>query len=238
MTPVLAIIGTDTDVGKTFIAAQLLAFLQRQSMLPGYVKLVSCGGAEAADWLFCQEVAGLAATQGRVIYHFPLAASPHLAAREAGQEIDPVLLAQGIAQAQQEAAVVIVEGVGGLLVPLRQDLLLADFLAAQRLPLLLVARSGLGTLNHTLLTIKAARLYGLTIGGIIFSDEQEYSLDDGLVADNIRTIGELSGATIIGRMPWCHGQEEARHFFQPLAEEIISRFALAGGRESTGCSGH
>ena len=90
-------------------------------------------------------------------------------------------------------ATLLVEGVGGLLCPLTEQALIADLAAALRLPLLVVARMGLGTLNHTLLTVEAMKRRSIPVHGIIFVGDE--------VPDTQRTIGEFSGETILGRVP-------------------------------------
>ena len=223
MSKTVVIVGTDTGVGKSFVAALLLDFLQQRQESAGYVKLVSCGGEGAGDCAFCRGFAGLDDEQATALYHFPLAASPHLAARQQGRQVDEDLLRQGIGLAAERFPFVLVEGVGGLLVPLREDLLLADFLAAEKLPLILVARSGLGTLNHTLLTLEAARQRSLDIKGILFSDEGEYAPHDLLVNDNIQTITSQANVALLGRLPRCRSKEEARQAFAAIGEAIIAR---------------
>ena len=124
--------GTGTDVGKTFVCGLLLR-LARQSCNAGYQKWVSTGGEMAADWRFCRETAGMALDVSRleseVPYRFSYPASPHFAAEREGGEVDPDLI---IARYREMAAahdLLLVEGVGGLLVPLKRNLLLADLLA-------------------------------------------------------------------------------------------------------------
>ena len=217
----LCLVGTDTEVGKSYVAALLLDYLQQQGGQPGYLKLVSCGGEEPPDCEHCQQVAGLNDEQIRCLYHFPMAASPHLAAAAQGAVIDPAVLSQGLAQARSDFGWLIVEGAGGLLVPLQHELLLADFLASQQLELVLVARSGLGTLNHTLLSIEAIRQRGLSLAGVIFSDEQPYEPDDRLVNDNMTTIAALAKVKVLGRLPRCQQLSQARKEMAAIAAGLF-----------------
>ncbi len=223
MSRTLCIVGTDTDVGKTFIAGLLLHYLQEKARRPGYVKLVSCGGEMPPDCWDCQQSSGLSDEQVQALYHFDLAASPHLAAEHQGTEVEVDALIQGVTQAEASCDSLVLEGVGGLLVPLRRDLLLGDFLASQQLPLIVVARSGLGTLNHTLLTIEVAKQRHISIIGIIFSDEQLYDDNDLLVQDNMHTIAQLTGVTVLGRMRRCQTTAEARECFMPVGAEVLER---------------
>jgi dethiobiotin synthetase len=109
------------------------------------------------------------------------------------------------------------------MVPLRRDLLLVDFLADFQLPTLIVARSGLGTLNHTLLTIEALRNRQIPILGVVFSDEERgLAKDDLVVNDNMKTIGEIGKVAVFGRVPRYDEFEDTRIPFQPIGESILS----------------
>lgn len=219
--------GTDTNVGKTFICALLLGFLRDRGIDAGYQKWVSTGGEEPEDLLFCMEKTGQNYTrqdiEKQVPYRFLLPASPHLAAEQEGKKIDPELLKKRFYDYAREKELLVVEGVGGLMVPLRRDLLLVDFLVGFQLPTLIVARSGLGTLNHTLLTIEALRNRQIPILGVVFSDEERgLAKDDLVVNDNMKTIGEIGKVAVFGRVPRYDEFEDTRIPFQPIGESILS----------------
>ncbi len=213
----IMITGTDTSVGKTLVAALLLDFLKNRGLDVGYLKLVSCGGEEAEDCLYCQEKSGV---QAEVVYHFSLAASPHLAARAQGDVVDVGRLAAALT-ANEGHDVLVVEGAGGLCVPLNDKVLLVDFMAAHPMATIVVARSGLGTLNHTLLSVEALRCRQIPIVGIIFSDEKSYGDDDLLVRDNMATIARLTGLPVLGRLPRCTDFDEGRRFFVEIGEALL-----------------
>jgi dethiobiotin synthetase len=213
----IMITGTDTSVGKTFVAALLLDYLKNRGLDVGYLKLVSCGGERADDCLYCQEQSNVPV---EVIYHFDLAASPHLAARTQGEKVEPRLLSAVLAK-KQDHEVLVVEGAGGLCVPLNDETLLVDFMAAHPMATILVARSGLGTLNHTLLSVEALRTRKIPILGIIVSDEKSYSQDDLLVQDNMATIARFTGLPVLGRLPHCRDFEEGRRFFVEIGEALF-----------------
>ncbi len=162
--PALFMAGTDTGVGKTLVTACLLAFFHARGINAGYQKWVSTGSSEASeDEAFCRKRAPkafLADSALHVPCRFSLAASPHLAAEVDHAAVDTEYIGKSFADLQQHFPLLVVEGVGGLLVPLSRRLLLADFLRAMRLPTILVCRSGLGTINHTLLSIEALRAQG------------------------------------------------------------------------------
>src|SRR3990167_1558591 len=153
--------GTDTNVGKTHVCGLLLDFFQKNGCRAGYQKWVATGPEfPPADLQACLGMAGLPLVpelvSSQVVYHFALPASPHLAAEQEGALIDPALIRARYQEVLACHEVIIVEGVGGVMVPLRRDLLLVDLLKELRLPTLLVAKSGLGTINHTLLTLEAS----------------------------------------------------------------------------------
>jgi dethiobiotin synthetase len=113
----------------------------------------------------------------------------------------------------------IVEGVGGLLVPLNRELLLAELLAELQIPTLVVAKSGLGTINHTLLTLEALRHRDIPVLGVVFSDGA-LDEDELLVADNMRTIAEMGGVQVFGRLRRCPDPGQARAGFVPVGLAI------------------
>ena len=217
----LFVAGTDTDIGKTFICTLLLRYLREQQVEAGYQKWVSTGGAEPQDLLTCLQGAGvdysLALLDLLVPYRFGYPASPHYAAELEGREIDPDHILRQFEELRERYELLVVEGVGGLCVPLRRDLLLIDLLARQPMPTLLVAKSGLGTLNHTLLSLEALRQRRIPVLGVVCTDN-EPGLDGELVADNLRTIGEMGQVTVFGRVRW-----------SPLAEACAG-FGEIGGR--------
>lgn len=226
-TRAIFITGTDTGVGKTFISSLLLGFLKDKGVDVGYQKWVSTGGETPEDLLFCLQNNGITfdtqELEKQVPYRFLLPASPHLAAEQEQKEVDPDIISSKFEEYVKEYQLLLVEGVGGLMVPLRRELLLADFYAGLKLPTVIVARSGLGTLNHTFLTIEALRSRNIPILGIVFSDEDSgMALDDLLINDNMQTIGEMGKVTVFGRLPRCDFYEDARNKFHPIGEAIFS----------------
>jgi dethiobiotin synthetase len=222
------ITATDTDVGKTLISGLLLQFLTNKSINCGYQKWASSGNAEApADLDSCLQTAGITPDPElldlQVPYRFDFPGSPHLAAELAGKEIDPEKIIGAYREMYNRHEFLIVEGVGGLLVPLRRDLLLADLLARLEIPVLIVARSGLGTLNHTLLTIEALRTRQIAIAGVLFTDGENDN--EILVKDNIKTIAETGKVEILGRLPFCRDLQGLSGSFTPIGEKILKQIA-------------
>ena len=223
------ITATDTGVGKTMISGLLLRFLRQQTIKAGYQKWASTGDAEnPADLSACQELAGLepdpALLDLQVPYRFAFPASPHLAGELEQKAIDPEKIVRAYQEMAERYEVLVVEGVGGLLVPLRRDLLLADLLGRLKLPAIIVARSGLGTINHTLLTIEAMRSRQIPVAGVIFTDTIEEA--EVLVRDNMKTIAETGRVEVLGHLPHCRDQNELIGAFAPIGAKIVDLLGL------------
>ncbi len=232
----LFITGTDTDVGKTMVAALLFAFLHQRGEKVLYQKWVSTGsGTEAEDFSFCCRAANLDPAAFDLDLHVPcrfaLPASPHLAAEREGRAVDLERIVASFDTLRSRCDLLLVEGAGGLLVPLRRDLLLGDFLARFRLPTLVVARTGLGTLNHTLLTIEALRRRQIPILGVVLNDARPDE-NELLAADNARTIAETAGLPVFGRLPRLPapaGGKRSLTLFAPIGEAILEALRRFGG---------
>ncbi len=227
----LFITGTGTEVGKTVVCSLLLGFLLERGILAGYQKWVSTGGDMPQDLLFCLNKNNLSfdaeKLDQQVVFRFPTAASPHLAAEQDGRVVDPEQIVGMFQKSVQEYEMLLVEGVGGLLVPLCRDLLLADFLCRFTMPTLIVARSGLGTINHTLLTIEALRRRNLPIVGVVFSDENaEMAADDLLIQDNMRIVAEIGKIDVFGRLPRLIDYGQLQQAFRPIGKGILEKWTF------------
>jgi dethiobiotin synthetase len=177
----LFVTGTDTSVGKTIVSASLLASMAAagervRAYKPAVTGLDDAKEAAARGaWPADHELLGLAAGMDPELVsplRFGPAVSPHLAAQLSGQRITSEQLLAGARAAAGEAAednTLVVEGVGGLLVPLSEDYAVLDLALALALALVIVARPGLGTINHTLLTIRAARSAGLKVCAVVLT---------------------------------------------------------------------
>ncbi|EQB09484.1 dithiobiotin synthetase [Sphingobium quisquiliarum P25] len=176
--------GTDTDIGKTVFAAALAGALGAH-----YWKPVQAGLDPEGDKETVARLSGLPAS--RILpeaYRLTTPASPHLAARIDGVEIRLDRLPLPDVEGP-----LVIEGAGGVLVPVSETLLMADLFAHWSLPVILCARTGLGTINHSLLSIEALRNRGVTIAGIAFiGDAHE---------ENERIIPELGRVARLGRLP-------------------------------------
>lgn len=162
--------GTDTGIGKTIVSAALMnSFREKENVC--YWKPIQTGTEEDYD---TETVRKLANCSGKEIhdkgFRLEKPLSPHLSARLANVEIT-IQKTLSFVENQSENKFWIVEGAGGILVPLNENELMIDLIKALNLPILIVSRSGLGTINHTLLTIEVLRNKGLEILGVIMNGE-------------------------------------------------------------------
>jgi dethiobiotin synthetase len=195
----LFVTATGTGVGKTVVAASILAALRARGERVAAFKPVVTGTDEPLDpdWPPDDELLAAAAgvrTEDVTGARFGPPVSPHLAAELAGAPLDPALLRGAFDARAAEAETVIVEGVGGLLVPLTRDYLVRDLAVDLGLPLVVVASPGLGTINHTLLTLAAARAAGLHVAGVVSTPWPQRP--SAMEEDNRATIARLGDVEV------------------------------------------
>jgi len=196
--------GTGTGVGKSVVAAAICSALAQRGLRVAAFKPVVTGLDELGDWPADHELLALAASAGQspgdvAPYRFGPPVSPHLAAELAGATIVPVGLESAARAAAAGADALVVEGVGGLLVPLSSGYLVRDLAQALGFPLLVVARTGLGTLNHTLLTVESARAAGLDVAAVVLTPWP--SEPNAVERSNRETIERLAGVPVWGLPP-------------------------------------
>ena len=180
----LVVCGTDTDIGKTIISSLLV-----QGLNGVYWKPIQSGLEEISDTKRICTLLDLPKERWiPEVYKFKAAVSPHWAAEKESKSIDPNLLTVPSINSP-----LIIETAGGLMVPINRKFLQIDLLKKWGLPIVLVARSGLGTLNHTLLSIEALRKRNISILGIF--------LNGPLHPDNPKTLEEFSKIPIIANIP-------------------------------------
>jgi dethiobiotin synthase len=186
----LFITGTDTGVGKTTVAAALMRRYRGLAAVR-YWKPIQTGIESDDDTKTVRELAGC--NEAEIFAHgirLEKPVSPHLAARWAGTRIDLAALAK---LPDDDSSAWIVEGAGGVLVPINESETMADLMAMLGLPVLVVARSRLGTINHTLLTLEALWARGLRIAGVVLNGE--------LNPDNRAAIEHYGRVPILGELP-------------------------------------
>jgi dethiobiotin synthetase len=194
--------GTGTEVGKTVVAAVIAHTLAVEGQRVGVFKPAVTGlddyAADGPDHVVLREGAGSSQSDAEIApYRYGPAMSPHLAASLAGEEISRERLLSGARAAGANADALVCEGVGGLLVPLNADYLVRDLAADLGLPLVIAASPGLGTINHTLLTIEAARSAGLDIAAVVLTPwPQEPSTIERSNRETIAALGEVEVETL------------------------------------------
>ena len=186
MTPFaqLVVCGTDTDVGKTVVSALLV-----QGLGATYWKPVQSGLESGGDRGRVQKLLGLPPDRFLPEAHaFKAPVSPHWAAEQEAMQVDPADL-----ELPHHQGPLVVETAGGLMVPLNRTWLQIDQLQRWQLPIVLVARSGLGTLNHTLLSLEALRHRGLPVLGLIINGPHH--------PDNPGTLEQFGGVPVLAQLP-------------------------------------
>ncbi|HET7120185.1 MAG TPA: dethiobiotin synthase [Solirubrobacterales bacterium] len=189
--------GTDTDIGKTVVAAAIARTLAAEGHRVAVFKTTVTGLDEGGetDHALLRRASGSAQSDEEIApYRYGAPASPHLAAALAGEQIDPERLRAAAAAAAEGAEALVCEGVGGLLVPLSPGYLVRDLAADLGYPLVIVASPGLGTINHTLLTIEAARTAGLEIACVVLNPWP--AEPSAVERDNRETIAALAAVEV------------------------------------------
>jgi len=194
--------GTDTGVGKTVVACALIAALRERGLKVGAMKPIETGvGADGPlDAIALQAAAGGSDPLDVVCpQQFALPAAPNVAARAEHREVDLARIDAAFARVKSDRDCVIVEGAGGLLVPIGPAFTMAELARRLDLPLLVVARASLGTINHTCLTLEVAASGGLRVLGVVISHAAgPLSAADG---SNLAGLKEILGDQLVGEIP-------------------------------------
>lgn len=212
----LFITGTDTNVGKTQIASWIIRELRSARHRVAAYKPV-CSGASCTSPPQWDDIDRLRTALGLDLpdeiicpQRFLAPLAPHLAARAEGRFVDFEQLVGGMDWWRGRADLMIVEGAGGLLAPVTDTKTVADLARAVRYPLIIVARCGLGTINHTLLTIEAARSRQLAIAGVVLN--QSHPDDNWSLAEsNAVEIETRGGVSVFGFMKYGSDDGLQRH---------------------------
>lgn len=212
----LVVVGTGTEIGKTITCAVLLARYSRLFPL-AYWKPVATGSVQGRDTLEIERLCGHQAEILQESYLFEPPVSPHLAARLAKKRIRPERIIEAFSthQKRDTGRALIIEGIGGLLVPLTSGgYLLADLIQELALPCLLVASTALGTINHTLLSIEAMKTRDLKLVGVVLNGPEN--------RENRRAIHKFGHLPIIGHIRPIH----------PLSPKSVGRAARGFDRKA------
>ena len=207
MTKGIFVTGTDTGVGKTHVTALLLAELRRRGVKAAAFKPISCGAGGRHDAEIYAELMNHEQpldVLNPIYLRHPLA--PSVAAKLERRRIDLKAIHRCYSQLTTHYSPVLVEGAGGLLVPIAQNHFVADLARDLGLPVLIVARLGLGTINHTLLTVRQAQAMGLHVCGIVLNDT--VGGKRGIAEQtNIKEVPRLCGVPLLSVVP--HGKRGA-----------------------------
>ena len=225
------ITATDTGVGKTVVSAGLALALKEQGMKVGVMKPIATGCYGVDQRLISQDVVclfeaaeneypGLSSPSR---YRNPLA--PSVATQIEKHEVDIKQILSAYEELQKHYDFIVVEGIGGLLVPIAKDYFVSNLIKDMNLPIVIVSRSGLGTLNHTLLTIDAAQIRGFEIRGIIFNRVPNINCS---MADmtNPKVIHEITGLPVLGALPDIEGLDMDSCRFGKLKEIFMERINI------------
>jgi dethiobiotin synthetase len=230
------ITGTGTDVGKTVVCGLLAGFLRARGMRVTTQKWAETGVTDGpSDLDVHRRLMGAPGSTpepppvDRSPYRFSLPASPHLAAAREGRRVDPAVIESAYLRLAESHDVVLVEGAGGFLVPLSEDLLTGDLVARIGLLLIMVVGNRLGCVNDALLTVEAARRRGVTLLGIVFNrfpGEGDGTAAD-VLADNPRIVAEIGRTPVLGEVPFLPDPARGAEAFEPVGREFLERWRSA-----------
>jgi dethiobiotin synthetase len=191
--------GTGTEVGKTVVAAAIAHSRVAAGQSVAVFKPAVTGLDEPGEpdhELLRRAAASDQPDDAIAPYRYGLPASPHLAAELAGEQIEPERLLGAAEETATDADYLVCEGVGGLLAPLARDYLVRDLIRELELPIVVAAPAGLGTINHTLLTLEAARSAGLEVALAVLTPWP--GDPDPIESSNRETLERLGGAPVAG----------------------------------------
>ena len=209
------VVGTDTGVGKTLVAAGVARMLLNQGYTVGVLKPIASGGNPSADGKLLQKAARLpnSAYPEIVPVHYKQPLAPYTASWKEGkpnlEKIDRVFRT-----AKKKYDYLIVEGIGGVLVPITQDFMAIDWLVKWKIPALVVARAGLGTLNHTLLTVEALRRRKVKVIGVVVNGYKGKELSE---KSNLQALRKLLDVPVYGPLKF---DGKYRSDLDRLAQEL------------------
>ena len=226
--------GTDTGVGKTLVASAIVAWLRSRGRSVGVYKPVETGCRRVGEELAGEDVDKLLAAGGSgqqrataSSYLFELPAAPLVAAEAAGQRIDPDRLAADLDQVARRFDRVVVEGAGGLLVPIADGYTYLDLAKRLDLSVLVVVGSQLGCINHALLTLGTLEAAGVSVHGYIVNTLTAESAAGSTAAENRRAIGRFTKANDLGVFPFItEGERGDPNRLAALAHEHLDLTSL------------
>ena len=217
----LFITGTDTDVGKTYVTALLVKTLRKAGFDVGYYKAAISGAPTVAesDAGFVNRFAGINEPEDMILsYLYQNAVSPHLAARIEGNPVEKEVILKAWERVTKAYPYVTIEGSGGIMCPIRHDekavYYLEDIIQWLRLPVLVVANAGLGTINHVVTTCEYIKNRHIPVKGILLNHWKGGIMEE----DNVKMIEEITGVKVLAKI------RDGDSLLDIDAEEIISLY--------------
>lgn len=227
----LFVTGTDTGVGKTVLSLLLMQFFYEWGYSPFYLKPAQTGcrdpqdGDSDARFIYGHVKALKGQYPGdSVVYCLRTPKAPYFAARDEAREIDFAKIQAVVEEKSSLYAPLIIEGAGGLFVPVTEKLMVIDMIQMTGARPIIAARVGLGTINHTLLTVEALRRRGMEAVGIILLDGGKEATHPKMIGENIEAIEKGSGIKVggvIGRI--ADFTNPPRHCYLPLEKILCIR---------------
>lgn len=223
----LFILGTDTGVGKSVLSLCLMRYLTARGCAPRYLKPVQTGCAspddEGSDARFIYDhVDGLKREEcgESVIFCFREAKAPLFAARDEGRQVDFAFLVREIGRRRGNRGPLLIEGAGGVFVPLAEGRMMIDLVEKTGARPVIAARAGLGTINHTLLTIAALRSRRIAAPGVVLIDGGETPTPRAMIEENSEAIEQASGIRVAGVIPRIADFDGPLDFLDPVMKGL------------------
>ena len=223
--------GTGTGVGKTEVCGLLAGFLRARGMRVTTQKWVETGVTDGPSDIDVHRLLmgnpdPSPEPADRCPYRFSLPASPHLAAAREGRRVDPAVIEAAYRRLAETHDAVLVEGAGGFLVPLSEELPTGDLVARIGLPVLVVAGNRLGCLNDVLLIVEAVRRRGIPLLGLVFNrlPGEGGGTRAETLADNPRIVAEITKAPVLGEVPLLSDPARGAEAFAPVGRAFLERW--------------
>jgi len=222
------ITGTDTDVGKTYVTAGLAVTLRKMGIDVGIMKPFAAGIAQKKG--FKSEDVEILSNAAQVKdpetllnpQFFPIIASPYTALKSLKIKPDIKLILNRFKILLQLHSMILVEGMGGIMTPILQDYFVANLIKDMKLPVLIITRTKIGTVNHTLMTCKMCEKYKIPIKGIVINN---FDSDGYNVRDLKRDLENLTHIPIIGSIPFIENMSDAS-LYRVFKKNLDFKFLL------------
>ena len=225
------ITGTDTNIGKTFVSTGLARAFKRCGLSTGVMKPVETGCPTIRSVLAPKDAIALKEASGSKDpidlinpFRFAPALAPLGAAEMAGKVIDTAIIKSAFDLIRASHDATIVEGAGGLLVPVTNEMTMAEIARLLDIPIIIVAAQRLGVINHTFMTVECARARGISIAGIILNNPTEPDHNDISVKGSAASIERLTGVRVLAEIPY--NKKEARSVSGEGLFDLLSKALL------------